>query len=258
MIKMKPLRLIYLALSMLLILSCNKQPTEHQFSISGSIEQTEEKAFILSALDSGGYKVIDTIRTDKKGFFTKTYQINYQTIYTLALSNNDFAMFVAQPKDQIKITANATSFASSYNIENSPISEQLKLLNKENMVTRQRLAFLSDLLYQNKYEENFNQIKAKVKEEYTALQQQERQFTLDFIDRNLGNLASVVALYRTFDGQWLILADELDIYNKVLSGLKKTMPNNPQTIYLQNCIQKNQNLINHLQNEHNGIAKQEK
>ncbi|MDR0790333.1 MAG: DUF4369 domain-containing protein [Bacteroidales bacterium] len=252
---MKIKRIFYLVIACLLIVSCNKQVKDKQFRISGTIQQGNQTALVLAKLDTNGYKTIDTIFTDKKGNFSSQYPIDYSAIYKLSLTDNDFVMFFAEPKDDLKLTANVASFSSDYKIDNSKPSEQLKILNNENMIVRQKLLFMSDLLQQNRGQDTFNEVLAKVKEQYAKLQEEERQFTLDFIDKNIGSLASVVALYRTFDGQWLVYVDELDVYNKVLSGLKKTMPNNPQTIFLQNSIIKNQNLLKHIENGDNTGAK---
>ena len=248
---MKIKHVFYLTIACLLVISCNKRVKDNQFRISGTLEQGNQTALVVSKLDTTGYKTIDTIFTDKKGNFSASLPVDHPSIYKIALKDDNFIMFFAQSKDDLKLTANAASFSSTYIIDNSKTSEQLKFLNNENMKVRYQLAVMNDLLQQSRGMDGFNDILAKVKKEYSSLHQEERQFTLDFIDSNLGTLASIVALHRTFDGQWLIYADELEIHNKVLEGLKKTMPNNPQTIFLQNSINKKQKLLNHIESKHN-------
>jgi hypothetical protein len=251
-------RILSFVIAVLLFVSCDRGLKDEHFRISGTLVQENKTTFVLSKLDTNGYKVIDSFSTNPKGKFIYDVPVSQPSIYKLAINENDFIMFIAKNQNRIKITANAGEFSSSYKIEGSKSSEQLKILNNENVETRKKFAQMSFMLRQSQDEESFKAAQSHVQEQYLALQQQERKFTLDFINKNLGDLASLVALYRTFDGKWIVLADELDIYNKVLQGLKKTMPHNNQTIYLENCINKNQNLINHISNQQNGNAAETK
>jgi hypothetical protein len=228
------------------IVSCDKKVKDNEFCLYGTIHQQQPTKFLISILDTNGYKVIDSVRTDKDGDFELRVKADYPAIYKFALAENNFIMLIAQPKDKIKLTANDTAFSSNYEIKNSEASLRLKTLNQRNMEVRKKLKSLSTLLQENASTEEFEHIRQRVKEQYVLLKEDELQFTLKFIDNNVGSLASLVALYRTFDGGWLIFADDTDIYNKVLQGLKKTMPNNPQTKYLQEHIEQNQSLLNHI------------
>ncbi|MDR1725637.1 MAG: DUF4369 domain-containing protein [Bacteroidales bacterium] len=247
--------ILYLIVGFLLAVSCNRAVKDNEFSLNGALKQSKEMKLVLSELDTNGYKTLDTIKTDKNGAFKKYFSTKNENIYRLSLSDNDFIVFIAKAKDVITIKANVGSFSSTYKIEGSKTSEELQKLNSENIATRQQFAMMKEQLLQSRGTENEQEVREQIKQKYNLLHQQEREFTLKFIDENIGNLASVIALYRTFDGQWLVMADELEIYNKVLDGLKKTMPNNPQTIYLENCIKKNEKLVEHIKKQQNDNRK---
>jgi hypothetical protein len=240
--KIKGLIIGFIACS-LLNLSCKKQLESNSFRISGTIEQAKEVKIVLSIMSPEGLNVIDTITTDKEGKFSKDFPFKEQAIYMLADSDNDYITIIPQAKEDIVIQGEYTLLASTYSIKNSPESQKLKELNENSILCRQKLKVLNDTWHYNKYDVNAKELHAKIKEQYIALEQQERQYCLEFIDKNSGSLACIIALYRTFDGNWLFKAEEIDVYEKVLSGLKKTLPENSQTLALEKLINQKKELL---------------
>ena len=61
----------------------------------------------------------------------------------------------------------------------------------------------------------------------------------NFIDDNLGSLATLIALYKPFNNRPLIdPSTDFDFYLDVLNGLEQTLPDNPHTLNFKNEVER--------------------
>ena len=68
----------------------------------------------------------------------------------------------------------------------------------------------------------------------------QQQYVCHFIEENLGNLSTLIALYKPFNNRALIDPRDpssIDYYDMVLNGLEEKLPDNPHTIHFKNTTE---------------------
>ena len=239
---MKISRKFFFVLFIFFFVSCkeNKELKKYSFALSGTISNPTEQYLILSEVGKSGFSQNDTISLDKEGVFSKNIEMQEPTLYSLALGN-EYIIICPTIGEQISIKASGSNFSGTYNIEGSPESELLKELNKENYNVRLSLKSMSEELSKADTAK-LDSIRTSIIEKYTSTKQYQEKITSDFINKNLGSLTTLIALYRTFDGFALFDYNQsLEMHKKVLQGLKQTLPNNQHTLTLENFIAEKEN-----------------
>lgn len=230
----KSLTLIVLMVT--LIAGCNRV-NKDSFRISGKLNNGNEKQLYFFEMTGQGFKPLDTINIDKNGEYDFSYKLSEPTIYVLLANPNDYVTIIPQKGEDIIINGSFNSLSSSYTIKNSKESELLYKLNQEYIKTNAVLAELKQTLHDNKYSSNFEEIKAKLFEQYNILEIHQKGIIKKFLAENKGSLACIIGLYRSFDNHYLFsLKSDLDIYEGVYKELSKKYPNNQHTIGLQKLI----------------------
>ena len=239
---MKISRKFFFVLFIFFFVSCKekKELKKYSFALSGAISNPTEQYLILSEVGKSGFSQNDTISLDKEGVFSKNIEMQEPTLYSLALGN-EYIIICPTIGEQISIKASGSNFSGTYNIEGSPESELLKELNKENYNVRLSLKSMSEELSKADTAK-LDSIRTSIIEKYTSTKQYQEKITSDFINKNLGSLTTLIALYRTFDGFALFDYNQsLEMHKKVLQGLKQTLPNNQHTLTLENFIAEKEN-----------------
>lgn len=232
-----------------IFLSC-KDSDKNYYTIKGKFT-TDTKGFVvLMKMTDSGTQVLDTIHYSSKGKFSKKEALKDDAILVLQ-GPEDYILFYPQNKETIEITGKVSDLAQSYTIKGSPESIKLKELNAQQVFTRQKQKAMSDMLNQASGEERDSLVVkfTKINEE---LRKQQKQFVLDYINKNIGSLTTIVALYRQMGGSSLVdFTTDLDIYKKVLSGLKAQHPNSEATKSLQEFISHVESLQTHTPKDNN-------
>lgn len=219
-----------------LFVGCNRIEKD-EFRISGKLTNGEDKQIFFLEMTGQGLKPIDTINLNKEGEFEFTYKLNEQTIFVLLANPNDYITIIPQKKEDIIIGGVYNSFSNSYTIKNSKESELLHQLNKEYIKTNAVLAEIKQILHQNKYSEDFEQVKKQLLDQYTVLEIHQKEIIKNFLNTNKGSLACIIGLYRSFDNHYLFsLKNDLSLYERVYGELNKKYPNNQHIIGLKKLI----------------------
>ncbi|MFA7082464.1 MAG: DUF4369 domain-containing protein [Bacteroidales bacterium] len=215
---------------------CNKIGKD-SFRISGKLSNAEEKQLIFMEMTNQEFNPLDTINLDKNGEFKFTYKLTEPGIFVLMASPNNYITLIPQKQEDIIIEGFFNSLSSSYTITNSKESELLRDLNKEYIRTNAILAEIKQTLHENKYANNFDELRGQLLNQYTILELHQKDVIKKFLDNNKGSLACIIGLYRSFDNHYLFnLNTDLDIYEGVYAEMQKTYPYNQHTIGLKNLI----------------------
>ncbi|MFA6806502.1 MAG: DUF4369 domain-containing protein [Bacteroidales bacterium] len=219
-----------------LFTGCNKIEKD-SFRVSGKLSNGVEKQIFFLEMTGQGLKPIDTINLNKDGEFEFTYKLDEPSIFVLLANSNDYITIIPQKQEDIIIEGAFNSLSNTYTIKNSKESELLHELNKEYIKTNAILAEIKQTLHENKYEENVDQIRKQLLDQYTILEIHQKEVIKKFLDNNKGSLSCIIGLYRSFDNHYLFnLNTDLDIYEGVYAELVKKYPNNQHTIGLKNLI----------------------
>lgn len=246
--KMKNKKVILLSLFFLVLIilvvgffACDNKDT---YTIQGKLKGGENKFLVLMDLKGDTPAFVDTIFLSSKGKFSKKEVLKEKSLFILQADGNNYITISPNKKDKIKIEGEYKDFASNYEIRGSKDSENLQLL------AQRRIKFNEDFItFQKQYNQATGDQKRFLFREYSLRSKQafekEKQFLTQYIKDNEGELSTIIALYTELLGQpiFSIEKDEA-IYNQVLSGLKKTLPNNPNTLkiktFLNNYKESNQ------------------
>lgn len=211
------------------------------FRISGTLEGGSGQTLWLEELAPDGPMFIDSIRMDEKGSFEYRYKMPYQSMYTLHKSDNDFIVTLPNYGEQIEVSGNWANLSATYEVEGSEGSSLLwelqQLTNSGSAVLQQLIdtaTHYSDLLAAGMVDE----ATVKVKKEETdsifrATFADQREQVYLFIEAHPGSLASLIALYKSFNNRPLVdprTPGAMRYFEMVLEGLQKEAPDNPHTI----------------------------
>lgn len=200
------------------VISCSKSA---QWKLDGEIDGAKEGSkIVLEAANPAGYwYALDTLTVDSKGnFTTEQPATQYPDIFRLNFDGN-YIYFPIDSIEQISLKANATDFASGYQLEGS---ENAKLIaHVENRINQ----FLTN---------------HKVADLDTA-----KTLKRELSGMIMGNPSSIVAFYITnkqIQGHRLFRTDnrqELGIIGAVANSYAELRPDDPRTQFLKDLWLKN-------------------
>ena len=230
---MKKANILIITLLAGIFFSCSDN--ENTYRLSGKIEGGANEKLYLMEMENSGVNALDTIVLDKKGGFSVKETLKEPSIFILQ-GKNDYIMLCPQKNEKIKITGEYNNLSTSYTIQGSKESGKLKTLSDKQTQTRFTLKMLNDQLAQMDIT-NIDSVRREVALTYQSIREEQRNFVINYINANEGSLTTLVALYRTMENRPLIdFRNDLDIYKKVLNGLKKTYPDNKNTDNLEKFI----------------------
>ncbi|MGP1514431.1 MAG: DUF4369 domain-containing protein [Bacteroidales bacterium] len=230
---MKRTRNLFLILITIFFVACSDKGDNYE--LTGKLENCNECSVYLMEMENSGVKALDTIKVSKDGKFSVKEKLAEESIFILQ-GSNDYIMLCPKKNEKIRITADYENMAVTYTIEGSEESSKLKLLNDKQTMTRFALKNMNEQLQMQDIN-NIDSVRQEITKKYHLLRENQRQFLIDYINTYEGSLTTLVALYRNMENTPLIdpLRDEA-IYEKVLKGLQKKLPNNKNTKYLEHLV----------------------
>lgn len=215
-----------LALLLLLIGSCSN--SKNNFDLQLQFENAEQKELILYEVNSYEMMPIDTIRMDANGQSHYSGKIEQPRFFVLRDASPGQITIIVHPGDEIAITGDLADFKNTYKISGSRDSEILQKLNAKMDETIKQLTVIT-----NHYQENLSApetdaeaLRSEVRMEFERIANEQRDFTIDFIENNTTSLASLMAVYQQIDQGTFVLNREEDFkyYKLVDSVLIKIYP----------------------------------
>lgn len=229
-------------LAVLFIALRNHKTNKETFQIIGTLENGAGKMVYIEELTPEGPLFLDSIKMDSKGNFTFRYKMPYESFYNVHVSQNDYIVLLPQNGETIRLKGDYNRFSLTYSLEGSPQSTLLWQLQE---YTNMGIARLTDIVKMDdenraKYP-NANDLKEarKVTDSiFLDAFAEQQDYIMDFIQKNYGSLATMIALYKEFNNHPIIdPAKSLDWYEDVLEGLETERPNNPHTIHFHNSVE---------------------
>ncbi|NLA25529.1 MAG: DUF4369 domain-containing protein, partial [Bacteroidales bacterium] len=115
--------LVLTLMASLILSSC----TKNKFVVSGIISDAENHTLTFSKVDIKGDIIIDSLKLTKKGNFKfKQKSLETPTFFKIGLSDNKYITIIGDSTEHIIINANNKNFSTSYSVENSQSSEEIK------------------------------------------------------------------------------------------------------------------------------------
>lgn len=194
--------------------------------IKGEIKEAKDVTVKLEKLHVDNTEFIDSVKLDRKGKFSFKTRSENPEFYILRLSNGETITLAAYPEEELEISGTAKDFAKNYWVDGSDASLNIKVLNFKLERANAELSTLRKKLKEVKNNKEKEDITAEIKNVFLD----QKKFARDFIIKNATSLASYMALYQRFDGDYT-LNENSDIYffKVVASSLKALYPESEYT-----------------------------
>ncbi len=216
----------------------NREKSEdiRDFSIMGSLNEGRENLLFFEELTSGGFIHIDTIRTDKEGYFRFKHAANFPTLYALRVIEGNKVFILPRENENIFLRGNYTF--DEYKLNGSPDSEAIADLHFKTRQFLQAADTIAIITRDSIKSPDYKKIKIKLIAEYDSLYSALRQYSIDFIEKNLESPVTIFALNNkigpdvyVFD----IMAD-IELYSRTDSILYNKFPDFPPLKTLHNKL----------------------
>ncbi|TVR72299.1 MAG: AhpC/TSA family protein [Marinilabiliales bacterium] len=197
------------------------------FSISGTMDNATGKTLYLYEMGTYERELIDSAVTGPDGSFSFAGSIENTRFMTISHNLNSLILIVS-PGEDITVSADIDNMLLTARINGSPESELAAGFNRRMAHTHRVLDSISAVYRNSRGEASavIEAVREKTRREFNAEADRMREFTIDFINRNPGSLASMMALYQQIDGENFILNSTGDFryYIKVDSALMINYP----------------------------------
>ncbi len=198
--------LVLTLMASLILSSC----TKNKFVVSGIISDAENHTLTFSKVDIKGDIIIDSLKLTKKGNFKfKQKSLETPTFFKIGLSDNKYITIIGDSTEHIIINANNKNFSTSYSVENSQSSEEIKEQNALLLSLQSKVDSLVNLYNKLSVAEKQLQIENINNELLSHLNSYKKE-TGKFILENTRSFVSYYALFLTLtDGTQI-----MDVMNK--------------------------------------------
>ncbi len=214
-------RIVFIVLAGLIFFSSCKK--SNQFKISGKISHAEGDTIYLEELLVSTTKPVEKKVIDEKGEFEFKGTATIPTYYLLKLSDNKFITLLVDSIDNVFVEADVANFGREYVIQGSLGSIQVKELTENLNRTEHKLDSLRQLNNLYKANPEYEALKEKWNQEYTALIEEQSKFSTNFVLNNPFSMASVFALYQKYKDQSYVIRD-LQTMRTAASALNAIYP----------------------------------
>jgi thiol-disulfide isomerase/thioredoxin len=200
-------------LTMLSFLAFSCTGSDTNYSISGKLENGEGKKLVLYEMGTYSLIPLDSLDIGHDGKFAFQGEIDRARFMSLRESEINHLTLIVFPGENIRINADLKSLQQSASIKGSTESALAIELNRRMHSSILQLDSLSSN-YRSKLDEpatDIESLRAMTSDKFDKIAEQQREFTIDFINRNPGSLASLMALYQQIDQNNFVLRQQEDL-----------------------------------------------
>ncbi len=222
------LKYFLLALPIILLAACSNTNPESKggFELKGKLNNTHGETVYLEKMAPDGIKPVDTATIDDKGEFTLTPKIKEIGFYRLKITDKNFATFVFEVNQKVKVTGDVADLGNSYQVDGSPDSKLFLEVSRTSSLNYKQRDSLQKT-YQafvdiNKANSKSIDSMAKVLEmPYQNLIKEQNNYLIYFINKNSTSFASLAAI------QQLPIEEFVSTYINLDKVLFAKYPNSP-------------------------------
>jgi peroxiredoxin len=220
-------KVLYIISFGLLLLSCGENATNSK--ISGKLENSGNEKVYLQELTLTGNINEDSVNISGSGRFKFNLKLNQPAFYRLRVGDQRGITLIVKPKDKISLSGDASKFYETYVVEGSQESSQAQALDRRMDKTVKGIDSLNTVYRQFLNNPNIVNITRTLQNNYYRLLDEQRNFTVDFIQKHPASLASIMALYQQTDDSMFVLykAEDTKYYALVDSLVYPKYPKAP-------------------------------
>lgn len=229
---------VLIVITTLLFFSCSE--TDRNYSISGTLDNAAGEKLKLYEMSTYDLIPLDSVIVDDAGKFRFESEIDQIRFMSLRYNQLSYLVLIVFPGEDIEITGDINTLQQSATIKGSPESQLSLELNKNMNSTIMRMDSLGELYRTGRDEPgtDIDAFREEIREKFEEIAEKQRRFTIDFITRNPGSLASLMALYQQTDPSSFVLGREEDFkyYSLVDSVLINKYPDLEYTVTLNENV----------------------
>ena len=223
-------RILTAVATLLLLASCGNK---NDIKIEGTLQGGAGKVIYIEEMTPDTRLFLDSITLDSKGHFKFRYAMPYKTFYNIHTSEADYVVVLPDMGETITLEGCYDSLSTTYRIKGGTDSQLLwQLQDYSNNGSRA----LQEIVAADQHNQ---QLLGKVTDSlYLDAFADQQHYVVNFIEDNLGSLATLIALYKPFNNRPLINPkDSFEFYEAVLEGLQEYLPDNPHTLSFKNQVE---------------------
>ena len=227
-------RLIFFPLILLILLSgCGGHKADkNSFVISGKFMNAKRDSVYLKELTLYSMKSIDSAVVNEEGEFSFKVKPKELAFYIVKIKKDNFITLLIDKGETIDLTADARQLARTYTVSGSVGSDKVKELKKLTIFYDDKLDSITQVYLNSKKKDNYAEIKASIDSTFKKIFFDYKNSLKDFINKNTGSLASIIALYQQFGRQEVFKAydkDDFAYFEKLDNALIAAYPDNPHS-----------------------------
>ncbi len=228
-------KLLYFIGFGILLLSCN----ENSSKISGKLDNSKNEKVYLKEMTLTGFGKEDSTTLSGGGRFKFNLNITQPAFYNLKIGDQRGITLIVKPKDKIRLEGDAGKFYDTYVVEGSVESLQAQALDKRMDKTVKGIDSLNTVYRQFLNNPNIANITRTLQNNYNRIIDEQRTFTIDFIQKHPASLASIMALYQQTDDSLFVLykSEDTKFYSMVDSLIYPKYPKAPYVKALHNNLE---------------------
>lgn len=206
-------RFLPVLLAALLLAGCNN---DNKVVIKGSFTVPVEGVVYLDQSE-----VDRSIRVDsaviKRGEFKFVTEVTGPEFYQLRFTGNEFVALLVMPGEKISLEIGKTPVAMNYNVQGSPGSADIQMLDQQLLVTKTRLDSITNI-YNALSDDDIDLRGPELQAAYKEVVDAQRKFNIKFVVENISSMSSIQALYQRIDENTYVLYQPRDLqYLKIVS-----------------------------------------
>jgi peroxiredoxin len=185
-----------------------------------------------------GFGKEDSTTVSSGGRFKFNLTITQPAFYNLRVGSQRGITLIVKPKDKIQLEGDAKEFYQTYIVEGSVESLQAQVLDKRMDKTVKGIDSLNNVYRQFLNNPNIANITVTLQNNYNRIIDDQRMFTIDFIQKHPSSLASIMALYQQTDDSLFVLykSEDTKFYSMVDSLIYPKYPKAPYVKALHNNL----------------------
>lgn len=236
---------IALILTIILTYQCKcDRHSNKKVTISGQFLYSKGETLYIEQINPYENILLDSVIIKESGNFSFSIKPEEATFIVLRTTKQNSINLLVEHKENIQLSGDIRSLPATYTVNGSPGSLLLQELHKNTFQNYILLDSLAIVWEKKKYDNNKLEVRDSLDSIALSIYEQQKQFVIDFVNKNPNSLASIMALYQTF-GQVPVVDEfeNISLFQLVVQELQKQYPSNSHMFELSSRVERNKYIM---------------
>lgn len=195
-------------LVVIVLSGCNAQKG---FELHGNLENSTGKTLYLDELGTSSIMTIDSLIVGENSSFQFKQELAIPKFFLLKASQNNFVTLLINPGQKVVFNGNMDHLSEGYTLEGSPDSKLIQDYNQHLQQNIEKLRDLNQIYNDSLQSPNIQTIITDLDERSKRILEDQKEYTIRYINDNSQSLASLLALYQQITPRNYVLDPTKDI-----------------------------------------------